>query len=221
MDEGGVRTVGVLGVGTIGAGIVQLAAQTGHGVIACDSNVEALEKAQRYVREGLARFADRGEFSEEEAGEHYDCIHWTVNPEEMAEAGAAIEAIVEKVRPKKEAFTALDEILPPDALLLTNTSSISITDLASATSRPERVCGTHFFTPPPIREAVEVPRGLLTSDETVERVKALINSFGKVPVVLEKDVPGFVANQFLMPMLVEAARLLEEGSRARRRLTCW
>ena len=113
MDEGRVRTVGVLGVGTMGAGIVQLAAQTGHGVIACDSNVEALEKAQRYVREGLARFADRGEFSEEEAGEHYDRIHWTVNPEEMAEAGAAVEAIVEKVRPKKEAFAALDEILPP------------------------------------------------------------------------------------------------------------
>ena len=207
----GVRTVGVLGVGTMGAGIVQLAAQTGHQVVACDSNVEALEKAQRYVRDGLSRFADRGAFSEEEAGEHYDRIHWTVNPEEMAGVGAAIEAIVEKVDAKKEAFAALDEILRPDALLLTNTSSISITDLASATSRPERVCGTHFFTPPPVREAVEVPRGLLTSDETVERVEALINSFGKVPVVLKKDVPGFVANRFLMPMLIEAARLLEEG----------
>ena len=213
MDPGdpGVRTVGVLGVGTMGAGIVQLAAQTGHEVIACDSEVKALEKAQLYVRDGLSRFADRGAFSEEEAGEHYDRIHWTVNPEEMAEVGAAIEAIVEKVDAKKEAFAALDEILRPDALLLTNTSSISITDLASATSRPERVCGTHFFTPPPVREAVEVPRGLLTSDETVERVEALIGSFGKVPVVLKKDVPGFVANRFLMPMLVEAARLLEEG----------
>ena len=211
MDGRGVRTVGVLGVGTMGAGIVQLAAQTGHQVVACDSNVEALEKAQRYVREGLARFADRGAFSEEEAGEHYDRIHWTVNPEEMSEVGAAIEAIVERVGPKKEAFAALDEILPHDALLLTNTSSISITDLASATKRPDKVCGTHFFTPPPVREAVEVPRGLLTSDETVESVEALINSFGKLPVVLKKDVPGFVANRFLMPMLVEAARLLEEG----------
>ena len=211
MDGRGVRTVGVLGVGTMGAGIVQLAAQTGHQVVACDSNVEALEKAQRYVREGLARFADRGAFSEEEAGEHYDRIHWTVNPEEMSEVGAAIEAIVERVGPKKEAFAALDEILSHDALLLTNTSSISITDLASATKRPDKVCGTHFFTPPPVREAVEVPRGFLTSDETVESVEALINSFGKLPVVLKKDVPGFVANRFLMPMLVEAARLLEEG----------
>jgi 3-hydroxybutyryl-CoA dehydrogenase len=129
----------------------------------------------------------------------------------MAGAGAAIEAIVEKVEPKKAAFEVLDEVLPPDALVLTNTSSISITDLASATERPDRVCGTHFFTPPPVREAVEVPRGLLTSDETVERVKALIGSFGKLPVVLEKDVPGFVANRFLMPMLIEASRLLEEG----------
>ncbi len=206
-----ISTVGVLGTGTMGAGIVQLAAQTGHNVVACDQTVEALERAQLYVRDGLARFAERGAFSESEAEEHYDRIHWTINPEEMTGVGAAIEAIVEKVEPKKAAFEVLDEVLPSDVLLLTNTSSISITDLASATERPDRVCGTHFFTPPPVREAVEVPRGLLTSDETVERVKALIGSFGKLPVVLEKDVPGFVANRFLMPMLIEASRLLEEG----------
>jgi 3-hydroxybutyryl-CoA dehydrogenase len=206
-----ISTVGVLGTGTMGAGIVQLAAQTGHEVVACDQTVEALERAQLYVHDGLARFAERGAFSESEAEECYDRIHWTINPEEMAGVGAAIEAIVEKVEPKKAAFKVLDEILPSEALLLTNTSSISITDLASATERPDRVCGTHFFTPPPVREAVEVPRGLLTSDETVERVKALIGSFGKLPVVLEKDVPGFVANRFLMPMLIEASRLLEEG----------
>ena len=206
-----ISTVGVLGTGTMGAGIVQLAAQTGHEVVACDLTVEALERAQLYVRDGLARFAKRGAFSESEAEQHYDRIHWTINPEDMAGVGAAIEAIVEKVEPKKAAFEVLDEVLPSDALLLTNTSSISITDLASATQRPDRVCGTHFFTPPPVREAVEVPRGLLTRDETVERVKALIGSFGKLPIVLEKDVPGFVANRFLMPMLIEASRLLEEG----------
>jgi 3-hydroxybutyryl-CoA dehydrogenase len=206
-----ISTIGVLGTGTMGAGIVQLAAQTGHEVVACDLTVEALERAQLYVRDGLARFAKRGVFSESEAEQHYDRIHWTINPADMAGAGAAIEAIVEKVEPKKAAFEVLDEVLPSDALLLTNTSSISITDLASATQRPDRVCGTHFFTPPPVREAVEVPRGLLTRDETVERVKALIGSFGKLPIVLEKDVPGFVANRFLMPMLIEASRLLEEG----------
>ena len=206
-----ISAVGVLGTGTMGAGIVQLAAQTGHEVVACDQTVEALERAQLYVRDGIARFAERGAFSESEAEERYDRIHWTINPEEMAGVGAAIEAIVEKVEPKKVAFRVLDEVLHSEALLLTNTSSISITDLASATERPDRVCGTHFFTPPPVREAVEVPRGLLTSDETVERVKALIGSFGKLPVVLEKDVPGFVANRFLMPMLIEASRLLEEG----------
>ena len=205
------QTVGVLGVGTMGAGIVQLAAQTSHRVVACDLSVEALEKAQLYVRDGLSRFVGRGAFSEEEAEEHYGRIHWTVSLEDMAGADAAIEAIVERIEQKKEAFAALDEVLPPEALLLTNTSSISITDLASATGRPDRVCGTHFFTPPPVREAVEVPRGLLTSDETVEEVKALITSFGKLPIVLKKDVPGFVGNRFLMPMLIEAARLLDEG----------
>jgi 3-hydroxybutyryl-CoA dehydrogenase len=211
MDSNGAHTVGILGCGTMGAGIVQLAAQTGHQVVACDRSVEALEKAQRYVREGLARLADRGAFSEEEAGKHYDRIHWTVGLEDLVRVDASIEAIVEKVGPKKEAFATLDEILSPEALLLSNTSSISITDLASATGRPDKVCGTHFFTPPPVREAVEVPRGLLTSDETVEKVKALISAFGKLPVVVNKDVPGFVANRFLMPMLIEAARLLEEG----------
>ncbi len=211
MDEVGLQTVGVLGVGTMGSGIVQLAAQTGYRVVACDLSVHALERAQLYVRDGLLRFVGRGAFSEVEAEEHYDRIHWTVNLEDMAGVDAAIEAIVEKVRPKKEVFAALDEILPPEALLLTNTSSISITDLASATGRPDKVCGTHFFTPPPVREAVEVPCGLLTSDETVEKVKALITSFGKLPIVLKKDVPGFVGNRFLMPMLIEAARLLEEG----------
>ncbi len=209
MDQNA-RTIGVLGAGTMGAGIIQLAAQTGHEVVACDHSIEALEKAQVYVRDGLLRFARKGAFSEEQAEEHYGCIHWTASLEDMAGVDAAIEVIVEKVAPKKEAFARLDEILPPDSLLLTNTSSISITDLASATGRPDKVCGTHFFTPPPVREAVEVPRGLLTSDETVEKVKALITSFGKLPIVVKKDVPGFVGNRFLMPMIIEAARLLEE-----------
>ena len=203
--------IAVLGTGTMGAGIVQLAAQSGHTVVACDTSVEALEKAQVYLHEGLSRFAGKGAFSEDEAASHYDRIHWTTNPEDLGEAEAAIEVIVEKVGPKKEALAALDALIPPDALLLTNTSSISITDLASATSRPENVCGMHFFTPPPVRGAVEIPRGLLTSDETVGRVKDLVISLGKLPIVVEKDVPGFVANRFLMPMLLEACRLLEAG----------
>ena len=203
------RKIGVLGTGTMGAGIVQLAAQAGYTVVACERSVEALEKAQVYVREGLSRFAEKGTVSSPETA--YGRIRWTSNLGDLAECEAVIEAIVERVEPKKEAFTALDELLAEDALILTNTSSISITDLASATKRPDKVCGTHFFTPPPVREAVEVPRGLLTSDETVEKVKTLIESFGKLPVVVEKDVPGFVANRFLVPFLIEGARLLEEG----------
>jgi 3-hydroxybutyryl-CoA dehydrogenase len=195
----------------MGAGIVQLAAQSGYRVVACDASVEALERAQVYVREGLSRFADKGAFSEEEAASHYDRIHWTTRSEDLGEAGAAIEVIVEKVGPKKEALAALDALLPPGSLILTNTSSISISDLASATGRPENVCGMHFFTPPPVREAVEIPRGLLTSDETIEKTKALVASFGKLPVVVEGDVPGFVANRFIMPMMLEACRLLEQG----------
>ena len=209
------RPVGVLGTGTMGAGIVQVAATAGHDVIACDLSVEALEKAQVYVQDGLNRFTKKATITEDVAAAAYDRIRWTADMEEFRGAGVVIEVIVEKVAPKKEVFAALDKLLPPDALILTNTSSISITDLASATTRPDKVCGTHFFTPPPLREAVEVPRGLLTSDETVEQVKALLTSFGKIPVVVQKDVPGFVANRFLMPMLLEACRLLEEGVASR------
>jgi 3-hydroxybutyryl-CoA dehydrogenase len=205
------NTLGVLGTGTMGAGIVQLAAQSGYRVIACDASVEALERAQVYVHEGLSRFAQREAFSDDEAASHYERIHWTTNPNELGDVPIVVEAIVERVEPKKEALAALDALLPPDSLIFTNTSSISITDLASATGRPEKVCGTHFFTPPPVREAVEVPRGLLTSDETVERARELVKSFGKLPIVVENDVPGFVANRFLMPMILEACRLLEEG----------
>jgi 3-hydroxybutyryl-CoA dehydrogenase len=203
------RRIGVLGTGTMGAGIVQLAAQAGYTTVACDYSVEALEKAQVYVRGGLARFAEKGIISDPEAA--YERVRWTSSLEDLAGCEAVIEAIVERVGPKKEAFAALDELLAEDALILTNTSSISITDLASATNRPEKVCGTHFFTPPPVREAVELPRGLLTSDETVEWAKAIIESFGKLPVVVEKDVPGFVANRFLIPFLIEGMRLLEQG----------
>ncbi|BBL79692.1 3-hydroxybutyryl-CoA dehydrogenase [Rubrobacter xylanophilus] len=204
-------TVGVLGTGTMGAGIAQVAAQAGYRVLACDVSEEALKRARRYVQKGLESFARKGVIPEEDAEAALGRIRWTTAVEELSESGAVIEAIVERVGPKKEAFAALDALLPPEALLLTNTSSISITELASATKRPERVCGTHFFTPPPLREAVEVVRGEETSDETVERVRRLLSSFGKLSVVVEKDVPGFVANRLLMPMLLEAARLLEEG----------
>ena len=201
--------IGVLGTGTMGAGIVQLAAQSGHAVIACDSSVEALERAQVSVGEGLLRFAEKSVFTEEEASAHRDRVRWTTNTEELRGSGVVIEAIVEKIGPKKGALSALDALLPPEALLFTNTSSISITELAGATNRPERVCGTHFFTPPPLREAVEVARGALTSDETLERAKGLVRSFGKLPVVVDGDVPGFVANRLLIPMLLEACHLLE------------
>ncbi len=207
----GFSKIGVLGAGTMGAGIVQVAAQAGYEVVACDRAPEALSRAQTYLRDGLGRFVRKGVITDGEAEAAYGRVRWTTELGDLGGSDAAIEVIVERVEPKKEAFAALDALLPEEALLLSNTSSISITELASATRRPDRVAGTHFFTPPPLREAVEVPRGLLTSDGTIERVKALLTSFGKLPVVLNKAVPGFVANRFLMPMLLEGARLYEQG----------
>lgn len=204
-------TIGVLGTGTMGAGIVQVAAQSGHETIACDPSEKAIEGAKEYLRRGLASFTRKGVLSEEEAKAAFERVRWARDVDEMGGCEAVIEVVPERLELKKEVFRKLDHLLPPDSLILTNTSSISITGLAAATGRPEKVCGTHFFTPPPLREGVEIPRGMLTSDETVERVKDLISSFGKTPLVVEKAVPGFVANRFLMPILIEACRLLEEG----------
>lgn len=201
-------------MGTMGAGIVQVAAQAGWEVTACDPSEKALEGAKAYLERGLASFIRRGEISRAEAGAAFGGVTWT---REMDDFGgvegieAVIEVVPERLALKKEVFAKLDGLLPEDALILTNTSSISITELAAATGRPEKVCGTHFFTPPPLHEGVEVPRGLLTGDETVERVRELLVSFGKVPLVVQKGVPGFVANRFLMPLIIEACRLHEEG----------
>lgn len=204
--------VGVVGTGTMGAGIVQVAASAGHDVIACDPSTTALEKAQNYVRRGLESFERKGVI--EDAGATFDLIRWTENMDDLG-GGESVEAVIEaapeKLALKTEILPEIDRLLPSDSLILTNTSSISITELAAATKRPDKVCGTHFFTPPPLHEGVEIPPGLLTSVETIERVKRLIMSFGKTPLVVRKAVPGFVANRFLMPLIIEACRLLEEG----------
>ncbi len=208
MSEG---VVGVVGTGTMGAGIIQVAATAGRDVIACDPSVDALEKAQVYVHRGLYRFEKKGVV--EDAASAYGRVRWTEDMDELGEGNieAVIEAVPERLELKEEIFAKLDGLLHPDALILTNTSSISITELAAATKRPDKVCGTHFFTPPPLHEGVEIPPGLLTSEETIERVKRLIESFGKTPLTVRKAVPGFVANRFLMPLIIEACRLLEEG----------
>jgi 3-hydroxybutyryl-CoA dehydrogenase len=208
--EPNARKVGVLGTGTMGAGIVQVAAQSGFTVVACDHAVEALERAQLYVRDGLSRFASKGIFAEREAEAAYDHIHWTVNPGEMSEVEAVIEAVVERVEPKKEALAALDALLPHDSLILTNTSSISITELAATTGRPEKFIGMHFFNPVPLMKLVEIARGLQTADETYSAVHELAERLGKEPVEVN-DFPGFVSNRVLMPMINEAVYCVMEG----------
>ncbi len=135
--------LGVFSTGTMGAGIVQLAAQSGYRVPAYDAPVETLRRAQVCVDDGLSRVDQRGTFPENEASSHYDRIHWTTNPEKLRDAPAILEAIVEKVEPKKEVLVALGALLPPDSLIFTNTSFIFITDLASASQRPGKVRESH------------------------------------------------------------------------------
>ena len=153
-------------------------------MVACNWLVEVLERAQLYARDGLFRFADKGVISEDAAESAYGRIDWTVSLQDLRDAERPLSRPSSSAwGAKKEALGALDALLLPGSLILINISSISITDLASATGRVASVCGTHFFIPSPLREAVEVPRGLLTSYETVERMKELVTSFSPKPVL--------------------------------------
>ena len=159
----------------------------------------------------MQKSVEKGKITESEKAEVLERIRPTTNLEDLKEADLAIEAVIENLDVKKEVFSKLDDILPEGAIIATNTSSMSITELAETTKRPERVAGMHFFNPAQIMKLVEVVRGLKTSDETVAEIKAFSKQLGKEPIEVKKDVPGFIVNRIMIPQFIEAIRLLEEG----------
>ena len=205
-----IQTVGVVGAGTMGSGIAHVFARAGFQVLLCDVEERFLDRAAGQIRANLGREAAKGKLAEGDVEPVLARIHSTVDRETLSGAEFMVEAASERFELKAEIFRALDRILPADAILATNTSSISITKLAGQTGRPAQVIGMHFFNPVPVMSLVEVVRGMATSDETFETVRALAVKLGKTPVAVN-DAPGFVSNRVLMPLINEAAYAVMEG----------
>ncbi len=206
-----IKTVGVVGAGSMGSGIANLAALNGYKVILRDVEQRFLDNGLTRIDQFMTKSVERGKMTEEEKAEVFGRIHGTTDLEALKEADIVIEAIIENLDAKKSVFAELDQIVPEGVILATNTSSMSITEIAGATKRSERVAGLHFFNPAQLMKLVEVVRGYNTSDETVEELKAFAKSLRKEPVVVNKDVPGFIVNRIMIPQFIEAIRLLEEG----------
>ncbi|HXF96982.1 MAG TPA: 3-hydroxyacyl-CoA dehydrogenase NAD-binding domain-containing protein [Gaiellaceae bacterium] len=194
----------VVGAGQMGGGIAQVVAASGRRVSLHDALPEALERAREGMRRSLQKLAEKG-------GPEPDEVLARVTPvDDLVPADLMIEAVVEDAEVKKEVFRRADALLPPEAILASNTSSIPITTLAAATRRPERVIGMHFFNPVPVLKLVEVVRALQTSEETAQAILELARDLGKTPAEA-RDFPGFVSNRILMPFINEAAYALMEG----------
>jgi 3-hydroxybutyryl-CoA dehydrogenase len=202
--------IAVVGGGTMGNGIAQVFAARGHDVLLLEVDDARIQKATSAIRSSLDRIVKKGTLTEADRDAVLARIKGTTKPGDLAGVSLAVEAILEDAALKKDVFRTLDAVLPADAILATNTSSISITELAAATKRADRVIGMHFMNPVPVMQLVEIIRGLATSDATYDRVKALTEELGKTPVEV-MDYPGFVSNRVLMPMINEAVFCLMEG----------
>jgi 3-hydroxybutyryl-CoA dehydrogenase len=205
-----VQKVGVLGAGTMGNGIAHVFARSGHEVILCDVEQKILDRALATIASNLDREAAKGKLTAEEKSAALARIVTTVKRDQLADCDFVVEAASEKFEIKSQLFRELDAICPTGVILASNTSSISITKLGAATSRPENVIGMHFFNPVPAMKLVEVVRGLATSDATFATVRDLAAKLGKTPVEVN-DAPGFVSNRVLMPLLNEAMFTVMEG----------
>ena len=205
-----IRTIGVVGAGTMGHGIAQVAAQSGYQIILVDAVPAALERGRAQIGKGLERLVAKGKLAAEDRDQALGRLTTDGDLTALAGADLVVEAVVEREDVKRNVLSELDRVCPANTILATNTSSISITRLAGATSRPEKVIGMHFMNPVPVMQLVEVIRGLATSQETWEAVEAASRKMGKTPVEVH-DAPGFVSNRVLMPMINEAIFCLYEG----------
>ncbi|MGB9714093.1 MAG: 3-hydroxyacyl-CoA dehydrogenase family protein [Candidatus Bathyarchaeales archaeon] len=208
-----VRKIAVLGAGLMGHGIAQVAAQFGKfEVYMRDVEQRFIDNGMAMIRESLTRFLKKGQMTEEEMNAILARIHPTLDLKEaVSNADLIIEAVPENVELKKATFREVDAYAPPHAIIASNTSSISITEIASATKRPEKVCGMHFFNPPQVMKLVEVIKGAKTSEETIKIAMETSQKMGKETVLVKKDTPGFIVNRILIPALNEAVALYWEG----------
>ena len=205
-----VKTIGVIGAGQMGGGIAHVAALRGLDVVLDDVEQAFVDKGLAVIGKNLQRGVDKGKISDEDKQAALGRIRGTTDLKELASCDFVVEAVVENLEVKTDLFRRLDGIVRAGVILATNTSSISITKIASVTERPDRVIGMHFMNPVPVMKLVEVIRGLGTSDETTQEVLALAESLGKTAIEC-RDFPGFVANRVLMPLINEAIFAVHEG----------
>ncbi|RME01697.1 MAG: 3-hydroxybutyryl-CoA dehydrogenase, partial [Bacteroidetes bacterium] len=202
--------IGVVGSGAMGSGIAQVAATAGHEVLIYDNNPKALEKSRDGLFAILNKLAAKGKIDDATAKAIQGRLYFVENLDDLAETGLVIEAVVENLEIKKSIFAKLEAITGADAILATNTSSLSVTSIAGACKQPERVLGLHFFNPAPLMKLVEVVPAMQTDQSIVAQAKNLMENWGKL-AVLAKDTPGFIVNRVARPFYGEALRILEEG----------
>lgn len=204
------KTIGVLGSGTMGAGIMQVCAMAGYNVVQRSRRQTSVDGGRATVEKNLSKMVAKEKISQEDMDAAMARISGSTDLSIIAEADFVIEAATEDMEAKKELFKELDELCKPEAIIATNTSALSITEIAAATNRADKIIGMHFFNPVPAMKLVEVVKGLATSEETREAVLALCADLGKTPVDVE-EAPGFVVNRILIPMVNEGIGILADG----------
>ena len=206
----GIKNIFVVGAGLMGSGITQVCAQSGYSVYMCDISKDALDRAMKNIHWSVSKFKEKGKLTEP-----VETIIQRINPvtsyDAAAQADLVIEAIFEKLDLKKEVFEKIDKIAPKETIIATNTSAISVTELAAVTNRREKVLGLHFFSPVPMMQAVEVVKAMTTSEETFKFGEEFVRTLGKEPILVKKDIPGFIINRINFPSTMEAMRLVEAG----------
>ena len=209
-----IRRVGVVGCGLMGGGIAQTCAQSGYEVVVREVNQELLDKGLARIYGAWNTMATKEKITSGQVDENRSRLHGTINLEDFANCDLVIEAVIENMEEKLRLFPALDHIVKPDGILLSNTSSLNVTQMGAVTKRPQKVGGLHFFNPAPVMKLVEVVQTISTSEETIETIKQFAVSLGKTPV-LAKDTAGFIVNFLLIPYLIAAIRMLENGQASR------
>jgi 3-hydroxybutyryl-CoA dehydrogenase len=205
-----IKKVGIVGYGLMGSGIAEVCARSGYDVLVSEVNSELLSKGRKRIEASTAKAVERGKLDEQERAAILSRVQGTTDINGFSDRDLIIEAVFEDLEEKKKVFSALDKICPAHAILASNTSCLSVIDMAAMTQRPQKVLGLHFFSPVPVMKLVEVIRTFAADDETIETARTFVQSIGKTAVVC-KDAPGFIVNRLLLPYMNVAVRALESG----------
>lgn len=205
-----IKKVGVVGCGLMGSGIAEVCARSGYAVVAAEVNQELLDKGMKALRTSLDMAVKRGKLAEQEREAVLGRLKGTIDMKDFKDCDLVIEAVIENLEEKKKVFAKLDKVCPQHAMLASNTSCLSVLDIAMATKRPSQVVGMHFFNPVPVMKLVEIVRTIISSEEAINTAKDFASSLGKKSI-LAKDTPGFIVNRLLTPFLTNAIQALESG----------